>query len=477
MNLLVYEISKAHQSYWDLSIADKSLNAQDIELASRVIPNFSRFSYELFGLLLNSASPIESRESDSIWAEEVINQVASHHQFGVLQALVNGSYLDAGYAMNAVVKVLSQGLLSDALKPDTTLANLAGLRSLLAIFPKGSEEYDSILQQGKDNKLAWEEYGCKLAESGELGILIDNAISDGIAAVEYQQNLRYAFDPSHLDADTEENPGEFDSKKRLSEIVDKSAKLKEVLELAGKLKKRAASKRKELSESLKHQIDDIGVGDDYSSIVSSEWCDPLVSVKLALGEFLTYKKTGEDTHTKGSLVLILDSTGSLGGYPEIWTKAVVLVIAAICEEEKRDFIVLHYGNGVVKEQVFKAGEDNSEALIECINFFQNDPVNNERPVFERAIQIIKSDEEFTKSDIVFITDGGCDWSGCRKDVMRKSDWFEWYTAQLDEYSISTYGVLIGGDAVQDELKAITENWVEIGRSPEQDEAIDKLWGI
>lgn len=475
MNPLVYEISKAHQAYWDLSISDKSLNADDIDKLSDIIPNFARFSYELFGLLLNSATPIESTQADAIWAEEVANQFVSHHQFSVLQSAVEG-YLDAGYGMNAAIKVLAEGLLSDELSPETTLVNLSTLRSLMGFYEAGSAEYEKIKAQGVANKKAWAAYGEKLANSGELGILIDAAITSAISAIEYQKHVQYVFSPEHLEEIPDGASGDFDSKKRLGEIVEKSSKLKAVIDLAGKLKLRAAAKRKELSKSLKHQIDDVVVGDDYSSVCPSEWVNPLMPVKFATGELLSFSKTGHDTRAKGSLVLILDSTGSLSGFPEIWTKAVVLVIAAIAESEARDFVVLHYGDGVLKEQYFKSGEDNTKELLECVNYFASASTNNERPAFERALDIIKEDALFSKSDLVFLTDGGCEWYNYRDKKRSKDEWFTWYQNQLDEYSITPYGVLVG-DTIDDDLLQVTENWIKVGRDRETDEAIDNLWGI
>lgn len=478
MNPLVYEIPAVLRNQWDISISDKSLDYQDIQAIEEFIPNFSQFTYELFGLTLNKAKPIESKGSDSIWAEEVMSQFVSHHEFSNLQEVINGYYFDALIGLNTAVKVLAKGLQSEELRPDGELKSLQGLRYMLSVFEKDSDQYKAIQKQGSEAKISWEEYGEKLANAGSLGFVIDSAIMAAMAAIEHQRNNEYAFDPSHLDPGDKGLGGDMDSKRRIAEITQKSKKLQSVLELAGKLKRRAAAKRAEITEYIKHQIDDVVISDDYSSVVPSEWVNPLLPVKFATGELMAYSKVGKDSKGKGSLVLILDSTGSLGGYPEIWSKAVTLVIAAICESEERDFIVLHYGNGVVKEQVFKSGEANTEALLECIDFFESDGINNEVPAFNRALEIIRDDERFADSDLVFLTDGGCDWSNSgRFDADGIKKWFSWYHDQLEDFNINAYGILIGGRVDKPDLQAITENWIQLGRSLEDDAAIDSLWGV
>jgi len=185
--------------------------------------------------------------------------------------------------------------------------------------------------------------------------------------------------------------------------------LREILLLAGKLKYvalRAAQTRKRRPPGY---VVDLELGDNLRLLVPAEIAklgDALRELdflaRLAQKQLLQYKLEGIENDGNGPIVICIDESASMQGPKNVWAKAIALAIAKACEEEKRDFVVIHFGSTTeIKVSRYYAGK--KQSLLPIAKHFFGGGTNFDRPI-EEALKEVGKDR---RADIVFITDGHC----------------------------------------------------------------------
>ncbi|NLH00262.1 MAG: VWA domain-containing protein [Chloroflexi bacterium] len=215
--------------------------------------------------------------------------------------------------------------------------------------------------------------------------------------------------PQHL-----HNKNKFD----LAWQVATSPKLKEIARLAGRIQSIARQKRRTRVKQTPTEIVDIETGDDLSNVLPSELVHlhhPVLKKdflrRFAESNLMQYQLEGKEPTGRGPIVICLDSSGSMGGWREEWSKAVALALFQIAAQEKRAFTCIHFGSRD-QLQVYKFPNprtNSSKEIADMASFFFGGGTNFESPL-KKAIEIIQ-ESTFNKADIIFVTDGECRISG------------------------------------------------------------------
>lgn len=152
---------------------------------------------------------------------------------------------------------------------------------------------------------------------------------------------------------------------------------------------------------------------------------------------------GEASETQrkrtGPVVACLDTSGSMEGAPILNAKALLLAIANILQQERRSLHVLLFGgSGELRE--FAMHEHNDAAgLLRFLQKSFGGGTDFEAPL-QRAFEIIATQEEYLKADVLMISDGDCALS-------------EEFAAQVcaikARLDCSIYSVLCAGKRTQD----------------------------
>jgi uncharacterized protein with von Willebrand factor type A (vWA) domain len=127
------------------------------------------------------------------------------------------------------------------------------------------------------------------------------------------------------------------------------------------------------------------------------------------GKTLQYQTRAKGKKIEGPIVVMTDSSGSMYGQSEIWSKAVALGMLEIARSKKRDFAWIHFSGdhdpNRLKTFIFKKSEPhNIKKIIETVEYFEGGGTNFEAPL-TRGRQIIDNSPDFSKADMCFITDG------------------------------------------------------------------------
>ena len=130
---------------------------------------------------------------------------------------------------------------------------------------------------------------------------------------------------------------------------------------------------------------------------------------LVDGKLLQYALSGHAKKSKGPIICCIDESGSMGGQLEYWAKAVALALLDTAQRENRDFLVIHYSGEYSPRQLPehdfpKNSPPDIEKTIAMAEKFINGGTNFEPPL-KLAMEYIDNKPEFSKADIVFITDG------------------------------------------------------------------------
>jgi uncharacterized protein with von Willebrand factor type A (vWA) domain len=123
---------------------------------------------------------------------------------------------------------------------------------------------------------------------------------------------------------------------------------------------------------------------------------------------LQYEYQGKERKGNGPMICCIDSSGSMGGIPEIWAKSVAMGLLDISRQQKRSFMVIHF-DASSKESLHtntfdKNGSYNIEEVLDMAEYFTSGGTLFE-PSLDLARDKIEQEKDFEKADIVFITDG------------------------------------------------------------------------
>ncbi len=230
----------------------------------------------------------------------------------------------------------------------------------------------------------------------------------------------------------------------LARRLTSDCRLREIAKVAGRIKQIALQKRKTRKRQLPLETTGITLGNNLSRVLPSELsllAHPILKKdflrRLTEGKLLQYELKGHENEGKGPVVCCLDSSGSMSGYSETWSKAVMLALFQIAAREKRAFACIHFGtkNELKVFEFPDPRKANPSEVAEAAAFFFGGGTDFEAPL-KKAVSIMQK-STFKKGDIVFITDGICAVSD---KFMRK------FRKVKDEKEFSVYSVVINADS-------------------------------
>ncbi len=256
------------------------------------------------------------------------------------------------------------------------------------------------------------------------------------------------------------------------DVLDKlksDEKIKKVALLAGKLRALISFGKDTITTTRKSMVTGITKGDDISLIMSSEitkflnpatrnsFLQDFSDKKLQQYELGSKVRKGE-----GHIVSLIDVSGSMSGESEIWAKAVALALLDIARKKRRSYVAVHFDSGVKAKGLHanyftKSQPYNIEQVIDMAEFFSGGGTEFQPPL-DRARAEISSESEFSKADIVMITDG---------QSFVSDSWLEDFLKWKKEKKINVFSILIGSSSGVDTLKKFSDTVVNLDSVTEE----------
>ena len=259
-------------------------------------------------------------------------------------------------------------------------------------------------------------------------------------------------------------------KKQAIERIRKSEKLKKLTDKIGKFRDSALACQKRKSNDTATAIKSVTIGGNINRTLPSEkmkLCNEVTKKdfirKMTQKELLEYKLISHNEKCKGPIVCCIDTSGSMNGSREMWSKAVAIAMLEIAHNQKRDFAGILFSHSVNDKDVIIIDKDKIEPqkVLDLAESFDGGGTDFEIPL-DKAMKII-NDQKFKKADIIFITDGECDLSSCFLSEFKK---------QKEDKDVNVFSILINtGKRVSDStLKLFSDKIITLAQLRDLDNA-------
>lgn len=201
-------------------------------------------------------------------------------------------------------------------------------------------------------------------------------------------------------------------------------------------------KRRTRSKHARDEVSDIERGSDLARVVPSELVkltEPALALDFARGfaegTLTQYRLHGCERQGRGPVVILIDSSGSMEGEGEVWSKAVALALLQLAVADKRRCRIVQFDDGVRRVDDFVPGKVDGCMVMESMTPFFGGGTNFEQPL-ATAMEAINDDVGLKQADVILITDGEAEVT----DAFRAS-WGE----VRRKHEVTVFAVAIGGD--------------------------------
>lgn len=211
------------------------------------------------------------------------------------------------------------------------------------------------------------------------------------------------------------DPGEiqripYQQKKDFIEKIRNSRELKKLQELVGRFKDTARMEQKRKTKEYGHTIEDVKTGNKVEKLLASETMKLKNDVTKA--EFykrynekslLEYETLNNIQKKQGPIVVAVDTSGSMSGQREHWSKAVAIALLEIAGLQKRNFAVVFFDTRPYKIIEIEKGKATPQEILDVAETHTGGGTSFQ-PALEACLNVM-SKSKFDKADLVFITDG------------------------------------------------------------------------
>ena len=156
---------------------------------------------------------------------------------------------------------------------------------------------------------------------------------------------------------------------------------------------------------------DIQLGGDYSRALTSEYAllaHPTTAVLFALKamrkKLKQYRKRERIAKGEGDFIVCIDTSGSMRGSRDDWSKALALTIMSLAAAKNRRFALINFSTSI-QTSVFIPGQYSTDDVFTALEVFQGGGTDFEQPL-KKAMELMAT-SDFERADILFITDGEC----------------------------------------------------------------------
>lgn len=212
--------------------------------------------------------------------------------------------------------------------------------------------------------------------------------------------------------------GDISNLEKIAQCSEKSLDLKNIIKKIGRIRTDFGVKSSPLSPMGRSDIYSISRSGDLSRLLPAETAllrRPVFRKKFYAdfieGKLMTYQLQGKNwadgkpkKKKKGSVVALIDTSGSMYGFPELVAKSIILSLSRIMSNQERDVkIILFSGPGNIHEIELTSGKKMQSEFMSFMEktFGGGTDFNSALKSGLTSLQ----QPEFKGADLLFITDG------------------------------------------------------------------------
>jgi uncharacterized protein with von Willebrand factor type A (vWA) domain len=238
-----------------------------------------------------------------------------------------------------------------------------------------------------------------------------------------------------------------------------SGKLGQFYKQLGRFKMQASADRARKVDYARDEVVGTRLSGDLQDVLTSELVmsrHPVLRLdflqRFMEGQLLSKKYQGIERQGRGAVIVMLDSSGSMAGQRELWSKSFAMALIDQARATNRDAVVMNFSHDAADLHVYRfpKGKVDIDLLIEFAEEFLAGGTNFEVPI-DKAIEILE--EEFndsgrSKGDLLMVTDDEC-------GVTAK--WLEKYHIEKKRLGFRTYGITVGKTMISSALASFCDD--------------------
>lgn len=187
-------------------------------------------------------------------------------------------------------------------------------------------------------------------------------------------------------------------------------KVKKISEMAGRFKASASNLQKKRSKDEGLEICGVTIGSEFHKMLPSEkmllaneHTKKSFYKKFHQRELMTYKHKNNRIQSKGPIICCIDTSTSMEGDLEVWSKSIAIALLDIAFKQKRDFVGIIFSYKVGQVIEFDKRKIEPKKMYDLATGFIGSGTNFVEPLTE-SIKLINT-ARYKYADIIFITDG------------------------------------------------------------------------
>lgn len=203
-----------------------------------------------------------------------------------------------------------------------------------------------------------------------------------------------------------------ETKAKVAAALEQAPKLRELFELAGRMRLIA---RRAQSEKVRHgagELADVELGADVARMLPSEammMVEPDLEVlfhkALLERSLLQYQLQDKDPAAKGPVVVLVDDSGSMSGRPECWAKALAVALMDLARDQGRSYALATFSSGLGVTMVeTDAKRLDIPSTLQALTPFIGGGTDWSAPM-AWGLDRIEEEAQLREADIILITDG------------------------------------------------------------------------
>jgi uncharacterized protein with von Willebrand factor type A (vWA) domain len=169
---------------------------------------------------------------------------------------------------------------------------------------------------------------------------------------------------------------------------------------------------------------------EYLSMTDPDMAD-WWAMRYMANNLAQYELKGREKQGQGPIILAIDSSGSMSGPKELWSKAIFLALLSIARLQKRDMACIHFSDSLKLWQYPKGQAAYPEVIASC-EYFEGGGTPFE-PWMKQALTLV-DEARYHKAYVICISDG---LSSIGAEM--RAAW----TRRRQEREMRCYAILIG----------------------------------
>lgn len=187
-------------------------------------------------------------------------------------------------------------------------------------------------------------------------------------------------------------------------------KINKLSEMIGRFRASASTLQKKRTKEEGQEIYDVQLGNEIHKVLPSEKLflanektKKSFYKKYYQKELLSYKYKNSRISSKGPIICCIDTSTSMEGDHEVWSKSVAMALLDIAYKQKREFVAILFSYRVGEVIEFNKNKVEPSKIYSLATSFYGSGTNFIEPLTESLKLINRA--KYKYADIVFITDG------------------------------------------------------------------------